>query len=136
MANLPELPLEDGDRIYVPPTPGFVSAVGAINNENVFNYKPGRTVKEIIKIAGLREEAETDEMFVLRADGSIVNKSAMGVFASLNNLELMPGDTIVVPEKLDRENTRNFVMRQLKDVSQILSQFGLGIAAIKAIKNL
>ena len=75
-------------------------------------------------------------MFVLRADGSIVNKSAMGVFASLNNLELMPGDTIVVPEKLDRENTRNFVMRQLKDISQILSQFGLGVAAIKAIKNL
>ena len=136
MANLPELPLEDGDRIYVPPTPGFVSAVGAINNENVFIYKPGRTVKEIIKIAGLREEAEIDEMFVLRADGSIVNKSAMGVFASLNNLELMPGDTIVVPEKLDRENTRNFVMRQLKDISQILSQFGLGVAAIKAIKNL
>lgn len=136
MANLPELPLEDGDRIYVPPTPGFVSAIGAINNENVFIYKPGRTVKEIIKIAGLREEAETDEMFVLRADGSIVNKSAMGVFASLNNLELMPGDTIVVPEKLDRENTRNFVMRQLKDISQILSQFGLGVAAIKAIKNL
>lgn len=136
MANLPELPLEDGDRIYVPPTPGFVSAVGAINNENVFIYKPGRTVKEIIKIAGLREEAETDEMFVLRADGSIVNKSAMGVFASLNNLELMPGDTVVVPEKMDRENTRNFVMRQLKDVSQILSQFGLGVAAIKAIKNL
>ena len=75
-------------------------------------------------------------MFVLRADGSIVNKSGMGVFASLSNLELMPGDTIVVPEKLDRENTRNFVMRQLKDVSQILSQFGLGVAAIKAIKNL
>ena len=136
MANLPELPLEDGDRIYVPATPGFVSAIGAINNENVFIYKPGRTVKEIIKIAGLREEAETDEMFVLRADGSIVNKAGMGVFASLNNLELMPGDTIVVPEKLDRENMRNFVMRQLKDVSQILSQFGLGVAAIKAIKNL
>lgn len=136
MANLPELPLEDGDRIYVPAVPGFVSAVGAINNENVFIYKPGRTVKEIIKIAGLREEAESDEVFVLRADGSIVNKTSMGVFSSLNNLELMPGDTIVVPEKLDRENTRNFVMRQLKDVSQILSQFGLGIAAIKAIKNL
>ena len=136
MANLPELPLEDGDRIYVPAVPGFVSAIGAINNENVFIYKPGRTVKEIIKIAGLREEAETDEIFVLRADGSIVNRASMGVFASLNNLELMPGDTIVVPEKLDRENTRNFVMRQLKDVSQILSQFGLGVAAIKAIKNL
>ena len=136
LANLPELPLEDGDRIYIPATPGFISAIGAINNENVFIYKPGRTVKEIIKIAGLREEAETDEIFVLRADGSIVNKSGMGVFASLSNLELMPGDTIVVPEKLDRENTRNFVMRQLKDISQILSQFGLGVAAIKAIKNL
>lgn len=136
LASLPDLPLEDGDRIMIPATPGFISAMGAINNENVFIYKPGRTVGEILKVAGLREEADKKEIFILRADGSIAGNATAGWFGSINGLKLMPGDTIVVPEKMDKENNRNFVMRQFKDITQILSQFGLGVAAIKAIKNL
>ncbi len=139
LASLPELPLEDGDRIVVPATPGFVTATGAVNNENVFIYRPGRTVSDIVKVAGLREEADPDQMFVLRADGSIVSRNnASGLFGwgGLDSLKLMPGDALVVPEKLDRETTRNFFARQLKDWTQILSQFGLGVAAIKVIKNL
>lgn len=134
--TLPQLALEDGDSIVIPSVPSFISAVGAIHNENVFIYKAGRTVADVVKVAGLREEADADEMFVLRADGSIIGKSSTSFFGGLGGLRLMPGDTLVVPEKLDRESTRNFVMRQFKDVTQILSQFGLGVAAIKAIKNL
>ena len=78
-------------------------------------------------------------MFVLRADGSIVSRNNVGSlfgWGGFDNLKLMPGDALVVPEKLDRETTRNFVARQLKDWTQILSQFGLGVAAIKVIKTL
>lgn len=139
IAALPDLPLEDGDRVVVPATPGFVAAVGAVNNENVFIHKPGRTVSDVARSAGLREEADTDLMFVLRADGSIVSRrdSRRGFFGGgFDSLVLMPGDTLVVPEKLDRETTRNFIARQLKDYTQILSQFGLGVAAIKVIRDL
>ena len=133
--QLPELPLEDGDHIKVPAIPGFVSVAGAVNNENVFIYKQGRSVSDVLKVAGLREEADREQAFVLRADGSIVSESSMGMLGSLQRVELMPGDTVIVPEKLDRETTRNFVMRQLKDVTQILSQFGLGVAAIKVMRD-
>ncbi|QHJ01646.1 sugar transporter [Xylophilus rhododendri] len=136
---LPDLPLEDGDHILVPSTPGFVSVTGAVNNENVFIYRTGKTVADVAQAAGLREEADQDQMFVLRADGSIVTRGdAGGGFfgGGFDKLALMPGDTLVVPEKLDRETTRNFVVRQLKDFTQILSQFGLGIAAIKVIQGL
>jgi protein involved in polysaccharide export with SLBB domain len=138
LASLPDLPLEDGDRIMVPPVPGFVSAVGAINNENVFVFKPGRTVDDITKSAGIREEADKSLMFVLRADGSIVARSDRKSFFGDNfdSMKLMPGDTLIVPEKLDRETTRNFLTRQLKDWSQILSQFGLSLAAIKVLRDL
>ncbi len=139
LASLPELPLEDGDRIVVPAAPGFVTAVGAVNNENVFIYRNGRTVSDIVKVAGLREEADSDQMFVLRADGSIVSRNNAGGFfgfGGFDSLKLMPGDALVVPEKLDRETNRNFIARQLKDWTQILSQFGLGVAAIKVIKDL
>ena len=138
VAALPDLPLEDGDRIMIPATPGFISAVGAVNNENVFIYKAGKTVAEVARSAGLREESDKDQMFVLRADGSILARQNVGGFfgGGFDSVALMPGDTLVVPEKLDRETTRNFVVRQLKDFTQILSQFGLGVAAIKVIKDL
>jgi hypothetical protein len=47
----------------------------------------------------------------------------------------MPGDTVVVPAKVDRENNYNFVVRALKDWTQILSNLGIGAAAIQSLKN-
>ena len=138
VASLPDLPLEDGDRILIPSTPGFISAVGAINNESVFIYKKGKTVADIVKSAGLRDEADAQLMFVLRADGSVVSRQDRASFFGnrFESMELMPGDTVIVPEKLDRETTRNFVVRQLKDFSQIISQLGLGVAALKVLKDI
>jgi protein involved in polysaccharide export with SLBB domain len=138
ISALPALPLEDGDRVLVPPQPGFVSALGSVNNENVFIHKPGKTVGEVIKSAGLTEDAEPNQAFVLRADGSIVaRRDRSGFFGgSFERLEVMPGDTIVVPAQLDRESRYNFVTRALKDWTQIFSNFGLGIAAIKTFNSL
>jgi len=135
LAALPALPLEDGDRILIPSVPGFVSAFGAVNNENAFIHKPGKTVADVIKSAGLTEDAEPDQAFVLRADGSIVSRrDSSGLFGgNFESIQVMPGDTVVVPAQLDRENRYNFVTRALKDWTQILANFGLGVAAFKTI---
>lgn len=138
LAALPPLPLEDGDRIVVPAAPGYVAAFGSVNNENVFVYKPGKTVADVIKTAGLTEDADTDHAFVLRADGTILSKRDRSrLFGSgFEATELMPGDTLVVPAQVDRESRYNFITRALKDWTQIFSNFGLGVAAIKTINNL
>lgn len=138
LASLPSLPLEDGDHIVVPPTPGFVAAFGSVNNENVFIYKPGKTVGDVVKSAGLTEDAEPDHAFVLRADGTIVaRRDRSGFFGgSFESLEMMPGDTLVVPAQVDRESRYNFWTRALKDWTQIFSNFGLGVAALKTINSL
>ena len=138
LASLPALPLEDGDHILIPAVPGFVSAFGSVNNENVFIYKPGKTVGDVLKSAGLTEDAEPDQAFVLRADGSIIaRRDRSGLFGGgFESLQVMPGDTVVVPAQIDRESRYNFVIRSLKDLTQIFSNFGLGIAAIKTINKL
>jgi hypothetical protein len=138
LATLPGLPLEDGDHILIPSKPGFVSAVGSVNNENVFIHKPGKTAGDVLKSAGLAEDAEPEQAFVLRADGSIVaRRDRGGLFGgNFESLVLMPGDTVVVPAQIDRESRYNFITRALKDWTQIFSNFGIGVAAIKAIKNL
>lgn len=138
LASLPALPLENGDHIVVPPTPGFVAAFGSVHNENVFIYKPGKTVGEVLKTAGLTEDAEPSQAFVLRADGTIVARRDRGGFFGnrFESLELMPGDTLVVPTQMDRESRYNFWTRALKDWTQIFSNLGLGVAALKTINSL
>jgi len=136
LSSLPDLPLEDGDHIVIPSVPSFVSAFGAVNNESVLIHKPGKTVADIIKFAGLTEDAEASQAFLLRADGSIVaRRDYSGLFdRNFESIKLMPGDTLVVPTQIDRETRYNFVTRTFKDWTQILSNFGLGMAALRILK--
>jgi len=48
---------------------------------------------------------------------------------------VMPGDTIVLPEKLDRESNWSVVLRNSKDITQTLFQLGLGAAALKTLRQ-
>ncbi len=137
LAALPALTLEDGDRILIPATPGFVSAFGSVNNENVSIYKPGKTVGDVIRTAGLTEDAEPDQAFVLRADGSIIaRRDNSGLFSgNFESIAIMPGDTVVVPAQIDRESRYNFITRVVKDWTQIFANLGLGVAAINSISK-
>jgi protein involved in polysaccharide export with SLBB domain len=132
---LPNLPLEDGDTILVPTLPAFVAAAGSVNNDNVFIYRNGKTVADVLVAAGLNEDSEPNEAFVLRADGSIFSRRTAGWFNRFEAAKLMPGDTVVVPSKVDRESGYNTLMRGLRDWTQIFSNLGIGAAAIKTLKN-
>lgn len=134
--DLPDLPLEDGDRVLVPARPGFVFAVGAVANSNALIWRPGRTVADYLRQAGLEPSADEDNIFVVRADGSVTHRRDGGwLLNRLTSLELAPGDVIVVPELLNRETTWSAFVRGLKDWTQILYQFGLAAAAIDTLRR-
>ncbi len=135
LQHLPAIPLEDGDAILVPSLPAFVSAAGSVNNENVMVYKPGKTVGDVMRAASLAEDADASEAFVLRADGSVLSRKATGWFSTFDGTQVMPGDTLIVPPKVDRESSYNFVVRGLRDWTQIFSNLGIGAAAIKTLRN-
>ena len=135
---LPDLPLESGDRINVPPRPGFVTVAGAVVNSNAFVWKPGRTAGEYLRLAGADEAADTDNMFILRADGTVNTAADRRGFFGRGGLEaqvLQPGDALVVPNQLDFETWGRFLVRNLKDFAQIFSGFGIGIAAIHTLNQ-
>jgi polysaccharide export outer membrane protein len=131
--DLPDMPLEDGDRFIVPPPPSMVSVVGSVFGESSFVYKPDKRVSDyLVQAGGTTKGADQGSIYVLRADGSVKSKRQEGFFtASLESSRLMPGDSIVVPEELDRTT----VTRALKDISQIFYQFGLGAAAVSVLKR-
>ena len=135
---LPDLPLEHGDRISVPPRPGFVTVAGAVVNSNAFVWKPDRTAGDYLRLAGADEAADTDNMFILRADGTVNSAGDRRGFFGRGGLEsqvLQPGDALVVPNQLDYETWGRALVRNLKDFAQIVSGFGIGIAAINSLSN-
>jgi hypothetical protein len=48
---------------------------------------------------------------------------------------VLPGDTIFLPEKFDRESAWSQSVRTAKDFTQVLYQLGLGAAAIKTLRQ-
>ncbi len=134
---IPALPLEDGDTIYIPSRPGFVAAVGEVYNENAIIYRSGRTVGDVLQAAGVSDNAELRYAFVLRADGSVKaardNRSLFRL-GGFEDIQMMPGDTVVVPAKLDRRTNWTKFVTGLKDWTQVLYQLGLGVAAWQVLK--
>jgi protein involved in polysaccharide export with SLBB domain len=131
-SDLPDIVLEDGDRFFLPFQPNTIEVIGSVYNQNSFIYRPGKRVSDYLKQAGgATRDADSGRLFVLRADGSIVSKHIQsGLWkGGFGDTRLLPGDSIVVPERLDKTNW----LRELKDWSQVVSQFALGAAAIRVI---
>jgi protein involved in polysaccharide export with SLBB domain len=132
VADIPDIPLEDGDHFYVPSRPIVVSVVGDVYNQGSFIQKEGKTVSRYLRDAGgPTRAADKSKIFVVLANGAVVSKDAApgfwaGGFASM---VLMPGDTVVVPEQLNP----GAGFRSFKDWSQILFNFGLAAAAIHVL---
>jgi protein involved in polysaccharide export with SLBB domain len=133
VASLPDIELEDGDRLVIPQLPSQVSVFGTVFNEASFLYAPDKSVNDYLTLAGgPRKEADKSSIYVLRADGSVVSKRQSGFLsASFSGSRLMPGDAIVVPEDFERTTW----MKDLKDWTQIFFQFGLGVAALEVLRD-
>lgn len=135
VAELPQLALEDGDRMFVPTRPATVQVIGSVFNRNsAYVYGSDQTVGDYLALSGgATEMGDEKSTFVIRADGSVASaKQKSGWFSgSFTGLAALPGDAIIVPEKVDRTTA----LKNMLDWSQILANFGLGAAAIKSLGN-
>jgi protein involved in polysaccharide export with SLBB domain len=135
-ARLPQVSLQNGDRLVVPSKPAFVHVFGAVNVEASPLWRPNSRVKDYLKLAGTTSDADVDNTFVLRVDGTVVSTDSQGwLFGKIGGLEVMPGDTIVVPEKLDKTTAWSRFTQGAREWTQILANFGLGVAAFKTLQD-
>ena len=132
--NFPSLRLENGDKIHVPPRPDFIQVFGSVNTESALVYRDGLSVKDYIAMVGITGTADVNSVILVRADGSaLTNQSYWG--NEVLRTKVLPGDTIVMPEKFDRESGWSQTVRNAKDFTQVLYQLGLGAAAIKTLRQ-
>jgi protein involved in polysaccharide export with SLBB domain len=135
-ARLPQVTLQNGDRLVVPSKPAFVHVFGAVNVEASPLWKQNSRVKDYLKLAGTTSDADIDNAFVMRVDGTVVSSESQGwLLGKIGGVEVMPGDTVVVPEKLDKQTAWTKFTLGAREWTQILANFGLGAAAIKTLRD-
>lgn len=126
-----DIELEEGDSLYIPSNPQTVQVAGAVYNQTAFVYDKDRDISSYIDLAGgYTENADKKRVYILKVDGTAAR--AGGGFLVITwdkdsnrwefgGQKLEPGDTIVVPEKLERI----VWMREIKDITQILYQIAV-----------
>ena len=132
--SLPDLPLEDGDTLTIAQRGTSVGIFGSVFNTGSFVYERGHTTEQYLALAGgPTRGADKHSIFMIRANGSVISAQQGSSFWHSGNdfsvAVVEPGDTIFVPEEL---NKSTFV-QDAKDWTQILYQFGLGLAGIKTL---
>ncbi len=125
---IPDLSLEDGDRFVVPRVPSTVAVEGQVYSANAFVYVRGRRERDYLKAAGGPDQtADKKRMFVLRADGSVFSRQ----YGDVSKANMFPGDTIVVPPNFSTHS----ILRNVVDLTSVISGLGIGIAAIGLLLN-
>jgi protein involved in polysaccharide export with SLBB domain len=102
-ANTPaDIELRRGDVLTIPKRPGFVLVTGQVYNATALTFTPGKTAAWYLSRAGgTNGTADRKEIFIIRANGSVVGRHSGGLFdPHVLATRLNPGDVVVVPQKI------------------------------------
>jgi len=133
-ANTPaDIELRRGDVLTIPKRPGFVLVSGQVYNATALTFAPGKTASWYLSHAGgTNSTADRKEIFIIRANGSVVGRHSGGWFdASVLSTQLNPGDVVVVPQKI---LGASLLWRNLLTTAQLASSIaitaGIAVAAL------
>jgi protein involved in polysaccharide export with SLBB domain len=126
-----DVEVETGDRLEIPQTPQYVNVLGEVyNRTTALIYVPGKDVAYYLeKVGGIKPEANEKEIAVVQVDGTVFSNTQdqfvviqanghstyLGDFYSI---QPQPGDTIVVPRRIESTAT----LRTVRDIVQIIFQ--------------
>ena len=138
-----DMELEDGDTLTILPMPWIVNVLGSVYNPTSIVYTRGKRADFYLsKVGGPTRDAEEGEMYIVKADGTVISKTQKGAFGLSWDSEgkrwvgggfmatgIDPGDTILVPSKI----TRIVWKKELMDWTTILFQLAVTAGVIVAL---
>jgi len=127
-----DVPVRDGDVLFVPKKAGYVMVNGQVFNPTAVSYRPGRSAKWYLSQAGgYTQLADKKAVFVIRADGSVIaakNNSDGWWGGDPMSATLRAGDSIIVPEKAPKIGGRNWAL--IMQSAQMAASVALTVAYI------
>ncbi len=134
-----DIELADGDQLSIPTRTSVVNVMGSVMSLGSYVYQEKYSYRDYIAMSGgFARYADTGNVYALKVDGS-ARKLSRGILSwndpgtrweiagfSEDIPEIEPGDTIIVPEKLDRIAW----LREVKDITQILMQMAVTTAVV------
>jgi len=116
--------LEARDRVTIPTPPQTVGIIGSVKNPSTVVYRPGLELDDYLRQAGgITEDAHKREMYVMRANGTTDS-------AYLYAKEMRPGDTIVVPQKVEARPPQLALWQTVASIIGSLALTAAGIAVV------
>lgn len=130
-----DLELRPGDRLIIGKRPDSVFIIGEVFNPNAMLYTKGKDVGYYLNlVGGMTDNADKKQVYIVKADGTVVSKKQgkMGLFTwdssnhrwafgSFDSMELLPGDTVIVPKKLVKMSW----LKLLKDTTSVMYQIAV-----------
>jgi protein involved in polysaccharide export with SLBB domain len=115
-----DIEVRQGDVLTIPKRPGFVLVSGQVYNASALTFVPGKPASWYLERAGGSSEfASRKEIFIIRANGSVVGRRSGAWYDShVLSTKLEAGDVVVVPQKIVGASQ---FWRNLLTVAQIAS---------------
>jgi protein involved in polysaccharide export with SLBB domain len=137
--------LENGDNVTVPRRPVSVNVLGQVYSPNSIVYQPKLVVRDYLQMAGgPTQSADADNMYVIKADGSILTEQGVKdserstmfpllpiISGGLKEAHLGPGDTIFVPEQLIYVDPT----QRWKDITTIVANTAMSVAVLGILSS-
>ncbi len=90
--------LRSGDELIVPKYQQEVTVIGEVQDPTSHLYNPDLSRDDYIRQSGgFTAQADAKRIYVVRADGSVIANEGSRWFNRGSNVQMQPGDTIVVP---------------------------------------
>jgi polysaccharide biosynthesis/export protein len=122
--------LRDADRLVVPRFEQQVTVLGEVQNTTSLLFNPRLSRDDYIaQSGGMTRRADGHQIYVVRANGSVVASGGSGWFRRTGSVDIKPGDTIVVP--LDVEHLPPLPLWTA--VTTILYNVAIAVAAVHSL---
>jgi protein involved in polysaccharide export with SLBB domain len=125
-----DVEVEGGDSLYIPSDPASVNVLGSVYNPTTVLYEPFSSVNDYLqRVGGVTKDGDADEIYLVKADGTVFSRqqaSSFFFFDSFGSRIVESGDTIVIPQKIERVAW----LRDIKDLTTIISQIAISAGTV------
>lgn len=118
-----DIVMQPGDKLVIPQRPDEITVIGEVYYPTSHVYAKNQTRDDYVRRSGgITERGNKRAVYVVHADGSVTPPT--GWFGG--DVAVSPGDTVVVPVKVDRIGN----LKLFTDVTTILYQLAVTAAAL------